>query len=370
VNDLQACSDYEFQVMAYCSNNSQSEWSSLETFATDGCCVNPNSPNISNVNGTSAEVHWQPILAASGYTIHLIPSNGPEVVINDVVDNHYNFTDLLPCTSYSVVVYSNCVGPEMPPPAPAQFTTSGCATCQQNNYCASTGNTQYEYIQSVQIGQEHFDSGNDGGYHDYSASQSFLIEPNHDYSLVLTPGFSQLAYPEYFKMWIDYNDDGVYDNATEVVFESTNGQPSAVNGDFTAPNFTGVHAVGLRVSMAYHTSSSQNFVPEPCSDMTSNGGEVEDYCAYLQGPTDVSELGQKETMSVYPNPASESVTVQLNGVSAKAICKVYSATGELILSERAQSNNVWSVSNWAAGIYTVVVIDAGASRTSKLTVMK
>ncbi|MHC1777162.1 MAG: GEVED domain-containing protein [Lentimicrobium sp.] len=135
------------------------------------------------------------------------------------------------------------------------------------NYCASRGNnTSGEWINKVSLGTFSKTSGANGGYGDFR-SPAIEVESGLTYNLALTPGFKNKTRAEYWRVWIDYNQDGDFTDAGEQVF-AANGTKTAVSGTITIPaGITG--ETGMRVSMKY------NAAPTACEQFTY--GEVEDY---------------------------------------------------------------------------------------------
>jgi agmatine deiminase len=140
-------------------------------------------------------------------------------------------------------------------------------------YCDSSGNNQnYEYIAGVQVGNLNNSSGA-SGYSDFTAMTADLTA-GASASVSLTPGFTSSSYTEYWRIWIDYNIDGDFDDTGELVFSGSGS--STVTGNFTVPS----GAEGLtrmRVSMSY------NSYPSPCGTFTY--GEVEDYSVDISSGT-------------------------------------------------------------------------------------
>jgi len=141
-------------------------------------------------------------------------------------------------------------------------------------YCESEGrNTNYEFIQSVELNGQNNDSGDNGGYADFTANTLAVI--GNANTIVLTPGFDDNAYNENWVVWIDFNRDGDFTDAGEEVFSGESLGNTPLIATFTAPASTGTTV--MRVSMDY--SGGQN----SCSSFTN--GEVEDYTVELtDGP--------------------------------------------------------------------------------------
>jgi len=141
-------------------------------------------------------------------------------------------------------------------------------------YCNSSGsNTNSEWIETFSLGSNSFNSSNNGGYWDNTASP-ISVESSQTYDLTLTPGFSNRPRKQFWRVWVDYNLDGDFTDAGEQVFAANN-KRNTVNGTFTlAANLNGEYR--MRVSMKYNSSSTS------CEQFTY--GEVEDYTLLIGTP--------------------------------------------------------------------------------------
>ncbi|MFC2140988.1 PKD domain-containing protein [Acidobacteriota bacterium] len=144
-------------------------------------------------------------------------------------------------------------------------------TVSEKPYCASQGNNySYEWIAGVEVGTMN-NTSDAAGYTDFTSIICDLI-PGSTVNVALTPGFSGSVYTEYWKIWIDYNDDHDFEDPGEEVFSGVGS--AAVTGSFTvAPGAMGI--TRMRVSMKYAG------YPTPCETFTY--GEVEDYSVFLGG---------------------------------------------------------------------------------------
>jgi PKD repeat protein len=141
---------------------------------------------------------------------------------------------------------------------------------QTLTYCASQGNNyNYEYIGRVQIAD--LDNSSSGSnYTDYTGMTA-NVTAGGNVNVTLTPVFPSSTYTEYWKIWIDYNKDGDFEDAGEEVFSGVSS--SVVSGSFTVA--TGVSGpTRMRVTMKW------NGAPTPCE--TFSYGEVEDYTVNIQ----------------------------------------------------------------------------------------
>ncbi len=70
-------------------------------------------------------------------------------------------------------------------------------------------------------------------YADYTASYGTEFVPNQSYSIAITPG---TGFNQFFAVFIDYNDDGDFLDASETIYQSTVGAGGNLSIPFTVPN--------------------------------------------------------------------------------------------------------------------------------------
>ena len=141
-------------------------------------------------------------------------------------------------------------------------------------YCTSQGNDySYEWISDVTIGDFTNTSGATG-YSDFT-DQTVVMEAGMPYDVSLTPAFSGSTYNEYWKIWVDLNRDGDFDDAGELIFDAGALSKSTVTGTATIPAGTAPKTTTMRVSMKYNAEQTA------CETFTY--GEVEDYSVLITG---------------------------------------------------------------------------------------
>ncbi|MEZ4829304.1 MAG: M4 family metallopeptidase [Bacteroidia bacterium] len=179
------------------------------------------------------------------------------------------------------------------------------------NYCASGGgNSTYEWIASVTIGSFTNSSGA-AGYSNFT-NQTVALTPGASVNISLTPGFSSTTYNEYWKIWIDYNADGDFDDVGELAFDAGSLTSTTKTGTINVPaNPTG--PTRMRVSMKWNASQTQ------CESFSY--GEVEDYTVDFGGgsggdtqapsaPTSLVASGTTQTSTTLSwNAATDNVAV-------------------------------------------------------------
>ncbi|UKN03885.1 T9SS type A sorting domain-containing protein [Paracrocinitomix mangrovi] len=242
---------------------------------------------------------------------------------------------------------------------------------QAVTYCTSQGNNStYEWIAGVQLGTLNSSSGNDGGYADYT-SQSTSLTTGNSYNLTLTPGFSGQTYQEYWKVWIDFNKDGDFLDANELVFDAGAMSNSTVNGNLTIPANANTGSTRMRVSMKYNAASSS------CEAFSY--GEVEDYTVTIvSGSKDigsVEEAVQTTTpeLSIYPNPTKGIFNLQIADINEEVQVTIYDIQGRAIYNDtfaNGASANTIDLTGFATGTYYVVAYNAELTMKSKLVLVK
>jgi hypothetical protein len=134
-------------------------------------------------------------------------------------------------------------------------------------YCNSAGqDASEEWIAQVTVGGFTHSSGSQT-YSDFT-NQIIDVAPGATYAVSITPGFDGQTFPEYFRVWIDFNRDGVFDNPGERVFQS-GASHTTVMGTITIPSTALIGTTRMRVSMRWNSYSA------PCQVF--GYGEVEDY---------------------------------------------------------------------------------------------
>jgi len=137
-----------------------------------------------------------------------------------------------------------------------------------NNYCISNGsNTAHGHINKVSIETINNSSGNNGGYGNFTG-MSANLEKTATYTIELTPGFVQgAAYFEYWTVYIDYNQDGIFE-ANEIVAKGH--AAIRINKSFSIPSTATNGPTRMRIQMQEGAQQT-----DPCAIYTY--GEVEDY---------------------------------------------------------------------------------------------
>ena len=225
-------------------------------------------------------------------------------------------------------------------------------------YCNSDGNASKEWIAAVSLNGINVTSSSSGtiGYADLTG-KIFNVVANNTYTLNITPQFSGKANYEGVSVWIDFNHDADFTDAGDQVL-SVNNVKTSLSRSITIPSTALTGATRMRVSM------KRSALPLPCEIF--NFGEVKDYTININASAgEVSlksaETGntislQKESLTIYPNPANQVLNLKLDQVFDQDEYSIYNLLGVLMYKSALYSNLTQvDVSGLRAGLYMVNV---------------
>jgi hypothetical protein len=348
LTELLWCTTYEVQLQSNCEWQS-SDWTQSHLFETDGCCIAPDLSGLqlTDESETSLSFSWENVLAATAYELGIAVTGSEAYTYYVSEGNAYSFVGLEPCKSYDIILQTVCEGGEG-----SGFTqeiteiTPGCGNCTDFDFCGSLSqDASDEWISLVYLNEISNSSGSDGGYGDYTDISTPLVRGNN-YEIILHPGFAGFQYSEYFRAWIDYNQDGIF-GEDELVFDAGQASSSPVTGDIVVPENAIVGSTRLRVSMKYY-----GFFGSPqvaCETM--EYGEVEDYCVVIE---EMVGLGEKNptAFEIYPNPVSSSLQIIFSGDPEGAVISLIDFSGRLLFQQRMESAaTALDISSLASGMY-------------------
>lgn len=285
LDNLVGCTDYEVQVESVCSTE-QSGYIYSHFFTTEGCCVAPDDLVLISVNSNSAQIDWSDIFAASnGYHLFLT-STDPNIQPVGISTNlsEFSFFELENCTEYLVNVRADCDTSISDFSEYLTFQTTGCGACRDLSYCPiESGGANLEWIANVTFNTLNNSTASDGGYGDFTNLADTEIEAGVTYEISVTPDYSGSNFLEYFRAWIDYNQDGDFDDDGETILAPVDDVNTTVTNNVTVPIDAISGSTRMRVLMRWGGTNISN--PPPCEDI--DFGEIEDYCVTIIGGTGV-----------------------------------------------------------------------------------
>ncbi len=200
-------------------------------------------------------------------------------------------------------------------------TCSGIIIPPTNNYCEAEGEAPWqEWIANVQFNTLDHNSEK-SKYSDFT-EQVTTLSAGTSIPIALTSGFSFQTYDEYFRVWIDYNQNNVFEEPTEIAFSGIlSGVPNGtetgtLNGTIHVPADAIDGNTRMRISM------QRGAYADPCE--TFPIGEVEDYGLIIQpdisGPNITLTYCPPDIIRTVPS-GSPGIRVSWPQISASTSCQ-------------------------------------------------
>lgn len=185
------------------------------------------------------------------------------------------------------------------PPPPCSNSTSN------SGYCDSSSDFPWhDWIASVLF--EDIDNFSDKTSYSDFTTISTNVNIGGTYPIALTSGFSWYTHNEYWKIWIDYNQNGIFEEPAEIAFSRFEPRPPngnvdhAVFGNINIPSTANMGPTRMRIAV------QRDIEPGPC-DLLSFG-EVEDYRLFI---TDNFTGGGENNLIVQLNGTPEIESINL-----------------------------------------------------------
>nr|WP_299206657.1 fibronectin type III domain-containing protein [uncultured Brumimicrobium sp.] len=264
---------YEFYVQSDCGGTDQSNWVGPFEFTTPPSCPAPTDLAITNLTTTSADLGWTNGGSETAWNVEYGAagfSQGSGTVVN-TTSNPHNLTGLTAETAYEFYVQADCGGTDQSTWAgPFSFYTGYCLPSASgtatyiDNFTTSNGSTNISNLASGHTA---------GGYFDGTAQAVSSYElGSFDFNAEIVGGTVGFA------IWIDWNNDLVFDNATEKVFNTTGYGNGPFTGTISVPSGTSLGNYRMRITIDYSSSNPS----DPCADRTR--AEFEDYTLTITAP--------------------------------------------------------------------------------------
>ncbi|GAB3531739.1 hypothetical protein GCM10027443_14520 [Pontibacter brevis] len=325
------------------------------SFTAPVSCAVPGSLSAANISATSATLSWGAVSGAGSYNVRFRATGTSTWTTGSTKGTSTSASGLTANTKYEFQVSTVCSGSSSAYSASATFTTTAATV----TYCASKGsNASYEWIDLVEFGGFKNATGNDGGYKDFT-SLTASVPRGASSTIYISAGFSGTAYTEYWKVWVDFNQDGDFEDSGELVVSGSSSSSGTLSAAVNVPSTALLGKTRMRVSMKYNAAQTA------CE--TFSYGEVEDYSVNITNTLlsavssqsiEANTLGNEvaQDVIVYPNPASSYIRVSTP--AKEASMRVLNMTGAALLhAELKEGRNQLDISTLPAGIYMLEVYD-------------
>lgn len=353
LDTLSRCTTYDFEIGSACEEGEEVTYTSCLTISTLGCCVIPETFEAESTIETAVDVSWSVDFGIESYNVYYREEGSDAWILygNYADQAEATVEGLESCTEYEFLVSPACAE-DQDAGMMSTSRTKGCGACLDNAYCPNFGETsEDEFIDQVIIGDYVFETGDNGGYQLFE-DFDIILGLGESYEVVLTPGFNGQQWDEFFKVWIDLNQDGEFSNDEELL-SSTNGSPDPVEGEITIPEDAELGPSRMRVAMKYVGFG----IPEDVNACeTFVWGETEDYCVTIADVTSVDENTGVSFFNIYPNPSGDNFNIEFNLLRSETsdtrIFRIFDISGKEVKSiqvrEGTQSINASELEN---GLY-------------------
>jgi PKD repeat protein len=228
-------------------------------------------------------------------------------------------------------------------------TTTYCSSSSQSN--------DQEWIAQIDIDGFSNPSGA-SLYSDFTGLTVGLL-PGSSSNVNLIPGYSGSSQREFWRIWIDFNNDGDFDDSGEMVFAANN-KKNGVSGTISIPS-SATGQTRMRISM------KNGGAPDPCEIFPD--GEVEDYTVSFMAsaPLGISQFNTRD-LKIFPNPSNGRFHVQLGSdIFSEARLRVYDIKGMLLRDLPVfMPNFELDLSDLDVGIYMIHILNGNEYYHSKL----
>jgi serine protease len=283
INNLTKCADYNFYLEAICYSGNINK-TVIQNFKTLGCCEAP-VLTLLNAKETAVSFSWNKIFGAQKYEVRYRKTGTWLSAFSTV--NSLSINGLDSCTAYEAQIRTICdtsASAITAYSASLKFKTTGCGACLDLTYCTPTASASFEWIKKVKFNTLNVSStGSSTGY-SLNSTRKTALNIGSNYDIELTPGYGFSPSDVHFMAWIDWNQDGDFNDDGEKVLDPNKTVKSIVFvGNIQVPWSAKAGATRLRIGMrAIINDPIQAYSPCDNSNLPNTFfGEFEDYCVTL-----------------------------------------------------------------------------------------
>lgn len=290
--DLDFCTDYIYQIKSLC-DTAASDYGRAYTFTSAGCCPIPTNLNYERNQSAEHIISWDSIAGQATYNIRYKLKTDTTWLFLDQVNVPASLDSLENCMRYEYQVQSTCPYDTSVYSPSYEFFTGMCDnSCIDIPYCSAKGmNAQTEHIAYVAFGDIENSNDNTDGYLNYViGGHSTTLQRSASYDFELKIGYAGTVYNENVLAWLDFNQNGVFED-TEIIVSASDVKDKLTK-QVNIPSNALLGSTRMRVAMRYQQQ------PEICVDSTKTAyGQVHDYCVEIvpYECTDISTIDSIRT---------------------------------------------------------------------------
>ena len=245
-------------------------------------CLEVTDLTTSDLTSSSAALSWTADASQSLFNVEVVDITAGGSVTgtptHSGVANPYTLTGLTANNDYEFYVQADCGGGDLSTwSGPASFYTG---------YCVPSNTSSSTYINNfsttgASVNVDNTSTGyTNSGYGDYSQETAIETFPggSFDFSASIVGGTAGFA------LWIDLNNDLVFDTTSEVLFNTTSYGNGPFTGTIEIPSDLAEGNYRLRMMTDYSDSNPSAATGDSACSFNSTQGEVEDYTVTLVAP--------------------------------------------------------------------------------------
>jgi hypothetical protein len=312
---------YDYRVRTNCASGSSAY--SAAQFTTTSNCGSPTGVTSSGVTTTGATISWTAVSGASGYDVDYKPNSSSTWINAPTTVTSITLSMLTPGTLYDWRVRANCSSGSSAY-STAQFTTlsTTCASTLDNSTNGTTAG-------AATI--------------PFNTNVTGLISPSADidnYKFVITTGGT--ATVTLTTLPGDYDLKVLNSAGTQLAISQA--------GSTTSETITRTYTAGTYYAQVYGyngaNSASTCYTLRVQLGTASRGGDL--------------ITGDVQKVSVFPNPASNAVNINLTGFTGRSDVSLFDVNGRMILHREVNTvNSQLNISALPAGIYMMKIKNGG-----------
>ena len=287
-------------------------------------CLEVSGLATADLTSSSAVLSWTADSSQSLFNVEVVDITAGGSVTgtptHSGVANPYTLTGLTANNDYEFYVQADCGGGDLSTwSGPASFYTGHCVP-------SSTSSSTYIDSFSTTGANVNVDNASTGytssGYGDYSQGTAIETFPSgsFDFSASIVGGSAGFA------VWIDLNNDLVFDTTTEVFYNTTGYSYGPFTGTIEIPSDLAEGNYRLRMMVDYSDTNPSAATGDSACSFNGTRGEVEDYTVSVgAAPTDAMDWNNLQWLQPTADGAAgsrTSVTVDA-GTSISAYAQGY-----------------------------------------------
>jgi hypothetical protein len=362
---LASSSSYDWRVRSNCATLNSGF--TQTSFTTLTACPDVTGLQTISTTSTQASLSWNNVGSASSYAVEY---------------------KLAAATNWTPTAGSSTNSITLSSLTPGVHNWRVKAICGTNNgnfsspsnftiYCASAGaNNTTSYIDKVLLGSINRISGNDGGYYNGTAT-STSIKPGTSYKIKVSPDYPGSNQNTYWRIYIDYNQDGDFGDANEQAGEARYKGKNDKDINFTVPSNASIGLTRIRVSfsMTAYQASCSSFASGEVEDFTVNITNTPDPAPSIPGAISLEQEPFK--MFIHPNPAKDEIQVNyfLNEEEDRIELQIFdmqgrSVLGSILSGKKDINKNAIDISTLGNGQYLLQLRSSNILEQSNFIIQK